>query len=289
MGKRGISVSAYTFVMIAVTVALSLSVLALTRPWELVMNAERITIAEDMQRIYELVYRRGGNTFLKTQVMLIRDYHDPQIKVAWEGMQIWPPRGAAIGPCKSSASDAYNEPKIPAIVYQGDKMPIPGIHYIDRGVVDVFGDYVRNGKRNFTTNPAIDVVAFVVYEANSLKYVVMPRPYIHVEERLVYGGTAREITILIRYVVIRSATNQDESFTVTQNNAALMIRYNGTTRSSCQMLLGGGGNGGLSVHADGKMIEWVYIPENTDEGRSLTFLRIYVDIVHLTFFSLRRE
>jgi len=278
--KSGISLTVQTVVIIVITVAISLTVLSLTRPWEVQRELELQQLSTDMTRLYEALHRRGGSVMMTTQVKVVQDYLNPSIEATMEGMVIWPPTENPM--CKVSN---YQAPKIPAIIHERAKTAIPGVFYVDKGIVDVSGGYVAGGKKNYTDNPSLDVVSFVEYTSDKSKYVILPRPFIKAYAGYEYGHTTTAINLLIRYILL-IPTPKPEAGTewVSAPNVAITIRYNGTVRSFCTVVAEGGN---FEVKVDGETV-YSFSVEEPELGKARTIIRVIVDYVKLNIFSQRR-
>jgi len=266
----GLSVAVQTAAMIVITAAIAGTLVALWRPWEAGQQVQAGGIASTMQNLHEALLRREGTVQPQIGITVYPHKEIHKVEVEWNGNRM---------PIMVSVS---------TMEYRGSKMRLPGVYYLEKGQVDVLGTYVADRRRNYTTT-GTDVVSYVEYEDNELRYVVKALPYVSVSVDRIYHDVL--ITVLVRFVVLAPVPMNSpeflsavaEGYTIGAGQM-VTIRMNNTYRFYMQQPESVGG-GTLRLYFDGVQVE-------TEPGRKLevrtdehTIVRVFVDMVVLNVWG----
>jgi len=268
--RLGLSVAVQTAALIVVTASLAALAVALWRPWEAGQQVQAGGIANTMRNIHEALLRREGTVQPQVGITVFPHREIHKVEVEWNGNKM---------PIMVSVS---------TIEYRGVKTRLPGIYYLEKGQVDVLGTYIADRRRNYTTT-GTDVVSYVEYEGNEMRYVVKALPYVAVSVDRIYHDVA--INVLIRYVVLAPVSmNSQEFLRAVQNGYTfgagqmVTLRMNNTYRFYMQQPESVGG-GTLRLYFDGVQLETepgIALEVTTNEH---TIVRVFVDMVVLNVWG----
>ncbi|MCS6788516.1 MAG: hypothetical protein NZ733_04410, partial [Aigarchaeota archaeon] len=210
-------------------------------------------------QIHDLLLRREGAVVLAHPV-IVRPFAEAHvIEVEWKGRSVMIPA------------------VVSAIEYVAPKQRIPGIYYLERGMVDVLGDYIAGKRLNYTTT-GIDVVTYAVYEENEVRIVTKTLPYISYSIDRVYNDVV--VTVMVRVVFVTPSHADPETYgRVLQNGYVaapgdtLTFRLNATRRTFYQLPESVDG-GSLRVLVDG-----VEVPQFRFSTSERAIFRVFVDYV----------
>ncbi|MCS7095292.1 MAG: hypothetical protein NZ988_05770 [Thaumarchaeota archaeon] len=263
--RTGVSTTVQTAVLIAITAALAVAVVALWRPWEASGQAQSAALSAGIQQVHDLLLRREGATNLAHPV-IVRPFAEAHaIEIEWKGRSVFVPA------------------VVSTIEYVGPKQRIPGIYYLDRGEVDVLGSYVASNKLNYTTT-GLDVVTYAVYTDREVRVVTKALPYISFSVDRVYNDVM--VTVIVRVVYVTPYPANLEAFRqvlesgyVVPPGNMLTFRTNATRRTFYQLPESIDG-GALRVFVDGQQVPQISF--STDEK---AVLRVFVDYVTVTVWA----
>ncbi|MEN3047697.1 MAG: hypothetical protein ABDH63_02820 [Candidatus Caldarchaeales archaeon] len=257
--RAGLSTAVQTAALIAITAGLAVAVVALWRPWEASGQAQSAAIGVGVQQIHDLLLRREGATVLSHSV-IVRPFAEAHvIKVEWKGRSVVIPA------------------VVSAIEYVGPKQRIPGIYYLERGEVDVLGDYIASRKLNYTTT-GLDVVTYAVYDDREVRIVTKALPYVSYSVDRVYNDVV--VTVMVRVVLVTPHYADPGAYErvlkdgyVVPPGDTLTFRLNATRRTYYQLPESIDG-GSLRVFVDG-----VEIPQLAFSTSERAIFRVFVDYV----------
>ncbi|MCS7117419.1 MAG: hypothetical protein NZ957_01350 [Thaumarchaeota archaeon] len=261
----GLSTAVQTATLIAITAALAVTVVALWRPWEASGQAQLAAMGTGIQQVHDLLLRREGATNLAHPV-IIRPFAEVHaVAIEWNGRSIIVPA------------------VVSTIEYAGPKQRIPGIYYLDRGEVDVLGNYIANNKLNYTTE-GVDVVTYAIYTDREVRVITKALPYVSYSVDRIYNDVV--VTVTVRTVFVSPYASDAEALRqviqtgyVVPPGDMLTFRLNSTRRTFYQLPESIDG-GSLRVLVDGQPV-----PRITFSTNEKVVLRVFVDYVTVTVWA----